>query len=218
MKWRYMLRGMGIGILLGGGAMALWGGGASMSDQQIRERALALGMVEAITLSQAREAEESPAPGVSGGDGEAEAGTVAPTVAQEAENNVQAGEESGAAPGAEPTAALELGAKVNTVLESVAESEPGAEAALLSVELAKPSGEQTDAGAAIYMVEVQAGDSATMVGKRLESVGLVEDGMAFGRYLRSKGYDTRVQVGIFALHKDMSNEEMADILLTYVSP
>lgn len=53
MKWKYQLRGLGIGLALGALLMGVYNQKNQMTDAEIREKAKALGMVEQVSLSDA---------------------------------------------------------------------------------------------------------------------------------------------------------------------
>jgi UPF0755 protein len=61
-------------------------------------------------------------------------------------------------------------------------------------------------------LEVQQGDSASIVVSRLETMGLLEEGTLLKNYLRYRGLDTSIEAGRYLLHGAMSVREVAEAL------
>ena len=60
---------------------------------------------------------------------------------------------------------------------------------------------------------VGGGDSSYDVAKNLVKQGLVQDALAYDRYLEQNGYDRKLKTGTFYLDTNMSEEEIAQVLI-----
>lgn len=60
---------------------------------------------------------------------------------------------------------------------------------------------------------VGGGDSSYDVAKNLVKQGLVQDALAYDRYLEQNGYDRKLKTGTFYLNTNMSEEDIAQVLI-----
>lgn len=60
---------------------------------------------------------------------------------------------------------------------------------------------------------VGGGDSSYDVAKNLVKQGLVQDALAYDRYLEQNGYDRKLKTGTFYLDTNMSEEDIAQVLI-----
>ena len=237
MNLKVYLRGLGIGIIVTAIIMLVIAGQnkASLSDSEIRERALALGMVDdSATLSQlelkndkdivlpekteepqtTEAAEEVTATEENEEKKEPEAteeGTVSDGN-EEAVEEVKAPEETEEAK--EPEAAEEV---------KVSEDDMEAEASEASEATLEASEENTEAVADEQKVtnfdngekisfSVKSGEGSYTVAKHLSEIGLVSNATDFDNYLCRTGLDRRINAGSFSIPTSATEEEIANIL------
>lgn len=218
LKLRYYLRGLGIGIVattmvLG---VALQGEEKPLTDAQIKERALELGMVDgnSLVLSDLQNdtmvknelSEETKEPSIkepsleetkpdqdtqASDDAEASDASQAFGDAQDAEEMLQpVGEEASA----------------ETVSAPVEEED-----ALVSGEadsISKVSGEMSAEGDTVT-IEIRSGAHSYEVSKVLASLGVVNDAAAYDNYLCSHGYSKKIHTGKYTIAIGASEEEIA---------
>jgi UPF0755 protein len=67
---------------------------------------------------------------------------------------------------------------------------------------------------ASYELEVLRGEPASAAVERLQTAGVVSDGALLRNYLRYRGYDVRVEAGLYRLHGGMTIRELAESLQT----
>lgn len=218
MKLKYYLRGLGIGILVTALILTIAPGDKEvLSDAQIRERALQLGMVDGNSLTLAdvqagtnkgdsQETEESqhagesqtPEPETSQSPLPTEA--PAPTESQEPAKSP----EPSATP--EPTESPEPSATPEPTesLEPSATPEP--------TESPEPTKSSAPATGESITITINPGASSESVARDLEKAGLVESARAFDTYLCDNGYSTIISVGTYEIAPGTSEEEIAKII------
>ena len=209
MKLKYYLRGLGIGMIVT--ALIL---GISFShrqeqetqiltDDQIRERAEQLGMVDSSELTlaalqnsvqqQAQEntekTEASPEP-----EPEETTTTSEPETTVAPENTMEP--ETTAAP--ENTVEPETTAAPENTVEPEATPQPE------TIEASETSQTVT--------VTVKKGASSGSVSNRLQEAGLVEDAKTFDNYLCNNGYSRSINPGTYEIVPGTSEEEIAKII------
>ena len=208
MKLKYYLRGLGIGMIVT--ALIL---GISFShrqgqetqiltDDQIRERAEQLGMVDSSELTlaalqnsvqQAQEntekTEASPEP-----ETEETTTTSEPETTAAPENTMEP--ETTAAP--ENTMEPETTAAPENTVEPEATPQPE------TIEASETSQTVT--------VTVKKGASSGSVSNRLQEAGLVEDAKTFDNYLCNNGYSRSINPGTYEIVPGTSEEEIAKII------
>lgn len=59
-------------------------------------------------------------------------------------------------------------------------------------------------------VEIKKGEVCRQLAEELEQIGLVEDAEAFRKYMQQIGYDDRIKVGTYTLKRGMTEKEIAD--------
>lgn len=235
MKLKYYLRGLGIGIIVTAVLMGVSGNGnAQMTDEQIIAKAKELGMTgEPSTLTQGYgsltiEPSESdvamndqsndqnsisdhpnilvPTEGI---DSSKPATTLklTPEALQDITSVPEAGDESKITPQEEmidtPTATPDS--------ETLATPTPTPDTEVPDTPTPTPKPQTEDSN--MVKVSVVKGDSSGSVCKRMERDGLIESAKDFDRYLCNQGYDRHLSFGEYSLSKDMSYEEMAQILM-----
>lgn len=175
-------------------------GDRSLSDAEIRVRAMELGMVDgdSRTLADIQASQESgvPSPDVSG-----------PTDTPE--------DTAGATPTPEPDAA--------PAASSDSPLKP-----LPMVTLKPPQGDSADAAGTestsipedvsttepleSTSFEIRSGQSSYTVSKALVEAGLVEDALEFDHYLEENGYSKRISPGTYEIPLNSTQEEIAKII------
>lgn len=61
-------------------------------------------------------------------------------------------------------------------------------------------------------IQIKKGMTLSDIVNKLEKSHIVEDGEAFSIYMNEQGYSTRIQLGTFTLHEEMSYKEIASQL------
>lgn len=193
-RLKYFLRALGIGIIV---ATLLTGysrrGQAQMTDEEILQRAAALGMTERQGTLLSDIANVTPRP------------TAEPVATPTAEPTA----EPVATPTAEPTAAPTAEPVAPPTAEPTAA--PTAEPTATPAE---PTAEPTDApaGDTVTLV-ITRGESSMTVSKNLQELGLVEDYKVYDQFLCDNRYDHYISAGTYEIPISSSFEEIAQIIL-----
>ena len=194
MKLKYYLRGLGIGmmvtaLILGISFSNRQGQAAqTMTDDQIRERAAELGMVDSgeLTLAElqnsAKQSTENTPEDVKETQTE-----VSPVTTMEPEITTEP--EATKAPEATAETVATEAPEITTVPDTAA-SEQGQTAG----------------------ITIQRGDDSGSVSRRLYEAGLVEDARAFDSYLCNNGYSRSINPGTYEIAPGTSEEEIAKII------
>ena len=214
MKLKYYLRGLGIGmavtaLILGISFSGRQGQEAqTLTDEQIRERASELGMVDSSELTLAALASSA---------AQTPEATIEPEAAAEPEMTTEP--EATAEPKmttepeatAEPEATTEPEAtaepKMTTEPEATTEPkmttepETTAEPELITA----PEQSQTT-------ITIKKGSDSGSVSRMLYEAGLVENAKAFDNYLCNNGYSRSINPGIYEIAPGTSEEEIAKII------
>lgn len=199
MKRRYYMRGIGISMIVTAILMGVATGGKdSLSDEEIKKRALQLGMVEEknTVLSDLKN-QESSSPTIVYDEDEQ----------QESENVPESTEPAESEEVPESTEAIES--------EEVPEStEPIETEEIPESTAANENTEDADGTepAETVTITVVKGDSSVSVSRDLEEAGLVESAKDFDRYLCNNGYDKRISVGTYEIPIGTSEEKIAKII------
>lgn len=171
-------------------------GNRPLSDAEIRQRAMELGMVseDSRTLTDIQNAQEAGALSPDGPDSGDTPGS-APSPAPE---------ESADPPAPSPTVEPEP----TGTPEPTATPDPLKPLPMVTL---KPSQAESDGQDSVSFV-VERGQSSYSVSKALEDAGLVEDASEFDQYLEENGYSKRISVGTYEIPVDASQEEIAKII------
>ena len=188
MKLKYYLRGLGIGmavtaLILGISFSGRQGQEAqTLTDEQIRERASELGMVDSSELTLAA-LQNSAQPQT----------TMEPEVTEESETMTEP--EATAEP--ETTTKPEATAAPEMTTEPEATKEPEL--------ITAPEQSQTT-------ITIKKGSDSGSVSRVLYEAGLVENAKAFDNYLCNNGYSRSINPGIYEIAPGTSEEEIAKII------
>ncbi len=200
MKLKYYLRGLGIGmavtaLILGISFSGRQGQEAqTLTDEQIRERASELGMVDSseLTLAALQNSAQTQT-------------TMEPEVTEEPETMTEP--EATAEP--ETTTEPEATAEPETTTEPEATAEPEMttepEATEAPELITAPEQSQTT-------ITIKKGSDSGSVSRQLYEAGLVENAKAFDNYLCNNGYSRSISPGIYEIAPGTSEEEIAKII------
>lgn len=202
MKLKYYLRGLGIGmavtaLILGISFSGRQGQEAqTLTDEQIRERASELGMVDSSELTLAALASSA---------AQTPEATIEPEAAAEPETTTET--EATAEP--KMTTEPEATAEPETTTEPEVTAEPKMttepEATAEPELITAPEQSQTT-------ITIKKGSDSGSVSRMLYEAGLVENAKAFDNYLCNNGYSRSINPGIYEIAPGTSEEEIAKII------
>ena len=202
MKLKYYLRGLGIGmavtaLILGISFSGRQGQEAqTLTDEQIRERASELGMVDSSELTLAALASSA---------AQTPEATIEPEAAAEPEMTTDPEATAEPETTTEPEATAEP--KMTTEPEATAEPEMTTkpEATKEPELITAPEQSQTT-------ITIKKGSDSGSVSRVLYEAGLVENAKAFDNYLCNNGYSRSINPGIYEIAPGTSEEEIAKII------
>ena len=200
MKLKYYLRGLGIGmavtaLILGISFSGRQGQEAqTLTDEQIRERASELGMVDSSELTLAA-LQNSAQPQT----------TMEPEVTEESETMTEPEATAEPETATEPKAPAEpeMTTKPETTAEPEMTTKP--EATKEPELITAPEQSQTT-------ITIKKGSDSGSVSRVLYEAGLVENAKAFDNYLCNNGYSRSINPGIYEIAPGTSEEEIAKII------
>ena len=234
MKLKYYLRGLGIGIAVTAILMgiALSGKKETLTDEQIRERALKLGMIDGsetlAALENEGEEDELALEDTMGGVSENQFVDLSDTEGQhqdespesEDSSNVEQDEETNEKSDEKPLTEEELANENVTVEEAdktVADNKPAENTKPVenttSAENTTPAGNQSRPREEIVVITVYSGEGSGVVANKLKNAGLIDDASDFDRFLCQNGYDKRLSTGDHDIVVGSSYREMAEALV-----
>lgn len=213
MKLRYYLRGLAVGILLTTMVLAIANAGNKpLTDAQIRQRALELGMIEADSQKLSSLKGEGGQAGDQLGSQEP-TGSVQPE-SQEPTNSVQpeSTEPSVQPESTEPSKGGEQ-SESNTPTESAGQPE-SSDFSAASTPVASDNAEEPSGGdgTSAFTLKISGGDSSYSVSRKLAAAGLVEDAAAFDAFLCDNGYSRSIRTGTYEILPGTSQEEIAKMI------
>ena len=201
MKLKYYLGGLGIGMIVTALILGISFSNRKdqtsqiMTDDQIRERAAELGMVDSseLTLAALQNSEKQPTEG-----------TPEETTQTQEQNNIEAEPET--------TVPAETQATVEpeTTQESEATTEPEKTAGPETT--AEPEVTEAPQRTQTASITIQRGDDSGSASRRLYEAGLVENAKAFDNYLCNNGYSRSINPGTYEIAPGTSEEEIAKII------
>ena len=181
MKLKYYLRGLGIGMIV--------------TDDQIRERAAELGMVDSseLTLAALQNSAKQPTEG-----------TPEETTQTQEQNNIEA----------EPETTVPAETQATVEPETTQEPEATAEPEKTAAPETTAEQEVTEAPQRTQTasITIQRGDDSGSASRRLYEAGLVENAKAFDNYLCNNGYSRSINPGTYEIAPGTSEEEIAKII------
>lgn len=229
MNLKYYLRGLGVGIVVTSLILGIGLGSRkeTLSNEEIKERARELGMVEeSVTVAEAaaqkeeeaQEAEVAPVP-EENAESDAE-----PIVSAEPEVSSEPAVSTGAAPevssepvvstGAAPEASEEP--NVSAASEPVASTAPEAgatpEAGVKPVADEAEEDSETAPEKEIVDITINPGEGSYVISQKLEQSGLIDDAAEYDAYLCDNGYHTKLRAGVHKIPMGSTREEIAKLL------
>ena len=200
MKLKYYLRGLGIGmavtaLILGISFSGRQGQEAqTLTDEQIRERASELGMVDSSELTLAA-LQNSAQPQT----------TMEPEATEESETMTEPEATAEPETATEPKAPAEpeMTTKPETTAEPEMTTKP--EATKEPELITAPEQSQTT-------ITIKKGSDSGSVSRMFYEAGLVENAKAFDNYLCNNGYSRSINPGIYEIAPGTSEEEIAKII------
>ena len=217
MNLKYYLRGLGVGIVVTSLILGIGLGSRkeTLSNEEIKERARELGMVEeSITVAEAAAQKEEEAQ-------EAEV-TVAPVPEENAESDaepiVNAEPEVSSEPAVSTGAAPEAREKPNVSAASEPAASSAAEAGATPEAGVKPVADEAeeDSGTApekeIVDITINPGEGSYVISQKLEQSGLIDDAAEYDAYLCDNGYHTKLRAGVHKIPMGSTREEIAKLL------
>lgn len=192
MKLKYYLRGLGIGMVVTALILGISfsnrqeQAAQTMTDDQIRERAAELGMVDSSELTLA---------------------ALQNSAKQPTESTPENGKETQEQNNGE-TAATET-QETQTETSPVTTTEP--EETTAPQASPEPDMAVAEQGQAVS-ITIQRGDDSGSVSRMLYEAGLVENAKAFDNYLCNNGYSRSINPGIYEIAPGTSEEEIAKII------
>ncbi len=210
MNLKYYLRGLGIGVIMTAVIMGIAAGGRkeTLTDDEIRERARALGMTEeSIRLADMESPEEQ--------EPEPEDGVPAGTPPTASPNPESPSPEKTASPA--PTAGLvsspeKTQAPVSTPAPEKTPAPDSSTSSLTEAQNVSLETQDDSPEEAAVTIQVNSGDSSFTVCSKLEEAGLIELASDFDRYLYENGYDKRINVGTYEIPAGADQQQIAKIL------
>jgi len=218
MNLKYYLRGLGIGIVVTALIMSIAAGGKkeTLSDEEIKARAKALGMTEESTLLEASltgdEASGDETSGNMASGDEASGEEAALNTDEElgdSEDEVSAENEQPDDPEADETVEAEA-TPMPEETSSNAEATPMPEEAASNVE--DENADEAAKQEEIVIIQVKSGEGSYTVCQRLQEAGLIASASEFDTFLYERGYDKKIHAGTLEIPADADPEQIARIL------
>ena len=215
MNLKYYLRGLGVGIVVTSLILGIGLGSRkeTLSNEEIKERARELGMVEeSITVAEAAAQKEE----------EAQEAEVAPAPEENAESDaepiVSAEPEVSSEPAVSTGAAPEASEKPNVSAASEPAASTAAEAGATPEAGVKPVADEAeeDNGTApekeIVDITINPGEGSYVISQKLEQSGLIDDAAEYDAYLCDNGFHTKLRAGVHKIPMGSTREEIAKLL------
>ena len=203
MKLKYYLRGLGIGMIVTALILGISFSNRQdqtsqiMTDDQIRERAAELGMVDSSELTPAALQNSAKQP---------TEGTPEETTQTQEQNNIEAEPETTVPAETQATAEPE------TTQEPEATAEPEPEKTAAPETTAEQEVTEAPQRTQTASITIQRGDDSGSASRRLYEAGLVENAKAFDNYLCNNGYSRSINPGTYEIAPGTSEEEIAKII------
>ena len=217
MNLKYYLRGLGVGIVVTSLILGIGLGSRkeTLSNEEIKERARELGMVEeSITVAEAAAQKEEEAQ-------EAEV-TVAPVPEENAESDAEPIVNAEPGVSSEPEvstgAAPEASEKPNVSAASEPAASTAPEAGATPEAGVKPVADEAeeDNGTApekeIVDITINPGEGSYVISQKLEQSGLIDDAAEYDAYLCDNGFHTKLRAGVHKIPMGSTREEIAKLL------
>ena len=193
MKFKYYLRGCGIGILCTAIILMISfrSDKGQMTDSQVMERTSELGMI--APREKVPETENSQAAEL----------TDTEKIVKKSETGKTKDTESVSETGKKNTEELEVVPDFDTEEKNTDSKKDASKKDDKSSDSKKTQKEEK------IVLEIKRGDVCRTISENLAAIGMVEDAEKFRKYMQKNGYDHQINVGSFELKKGMSYEEIA---------
>ena len=193
MKFKYYLRGCGIGILCTAIILMISfrSDKGQMTDSQVMERTSELGMIAPGEI--VPETENSQAAEL----------TDTEKIVKKSETGKTKDTESVSETGGKNTEELEVVPDFDTEEKNTDSKKDASKKDDKSSDSKKTQKEEK------IVLEIKLGDVCRTISENLAAIGMVEDAEKFRKYMHKNGYDHQINVGSFELKKGMSYEEIA---------
>lgn len=219
MRIRMYLRGLGIGIVVTALIMGLTSGRKqTMTDEEIKAKAAALGMVEQDSVlkpviseeTPQATAEEQPEENTEDVQKEVPEETPVETAEETAEETQESSEETAKPEAESEEVKEEVLAKAPENNETAEETKPETEEVKNTETAEQSSGNIKTAGT--FTLEIAGGYGSEKVCALLEKGGLIESASDFDKYLCDHGYDHKIRTGKYTISAGSDYETIAKII------
>lgn len=193
MKFKYYLRGCGLGILVASIVLmvSFHSQNKTMDDTAVVERASELGMIMPETEIVSTEADSQlPESGTQSTDTDFSSNKNQKQNTKDSQNNTD-GSSQKDEKDTQMASDDKTGSGNNKDTESKKKEDKKEESEEITVEIRK-------------------GEVCRQLAEDLEQIGLVEDAETFRKYMQQLGYDDRIKVGTYTLKRGMTEKEIAD--------
>ncbi len=193
MKFKYYLRGCGLGILVASIVLmvSFHSQNKTMDDTAVMERASELGMIMPETEIVSMEADSQlPESGTQSTDTDFSSNKNQKQNTKDSQNNTD-GSSQKDEKDTQMASDDKTGSGNNKDTESKKKEDKKEESEEITVEIRK-------------------GEVCRQLAEDLEQIGLVEDAETFRKYMQQLGYDDRIKVGTYTLKRGMTEKEIAD--------
>ena len=193
MKFKYYLRGCGLGILVASIVLmvSFHSQNKTMDDTAVMERASELGLIMPETEIVSTEADSQlPESGTQSTDTDFSSNKNQKQNTKDSQNNTD-GSSQKEEKDTQMASDDKTGSGNNKDTESKKKEDKKEESEEITVEIKK-------------------GEVCRQLAEELEQIGLVEDAETFRKYMQQLGYDDRIKVGTYTLKRGMTEKEIAD--------
>ena len=193
MKFKYYLRGCGLGILVASIVLmvSFHSQNKTMDDTAVMERASELGMIMPETEIVSTEADSQlPESGTQSTDTDFSSNKSQKQNTKDSQNKTD-GSSQKEEKDTQMASDDKTGSGNNKDTESKKKEDKKEESEEITVEIKK-------------------GEVCRQLAEELEQIGLVEDAETFRKYMQQLGYDDRIKVGTYTLKRGMTEKEIAD--------
>ena len=193
MKFKYYLRGCGLGILVASIVLmvSFHSQNKTMDDTAVMERASELGMIMPETEIVSTEADSQlPESGTQSTDTDFSSNKNQKQNTKDSQNNTD-GSSQKEEKDTQMASDDKTGSGNNKDTESKKKEDKKEESEEITVEIKK-------------------GEVCRQLAEELEQIGLVADAETFRKYMQQLGYDDRIKVGTYTLKRGMTEKEIAD--------
>ena len=206
MKLKWYLRGLGIGIVAASiimGAVNSYGK-SDLSDEEVKQRAAELGMVESYSFlsSKADENVSSQSASLNSSDEGSSDASVSSSLLED-DSSLEASEQT-----VNPDTSAQNASDAESSKDSPNVS--SVEASVISETLSEETNNENSSLA--DGITISAGSGSDTVSRSLESAGFIDSAATFNQYLIDRGLDTRIKAGYKSIPAGSSYEEIASII------